>query len=145
MADEPLSRRQLNARFIRDTMRAQGLSYQQAARLLRTNIHTLRGWMKPRSAHAAPDMAVELICLKTGTPLPPWLDRPMTPIADMLRVVRREIALREKVYPRQLELGRMKRAEAEFQLDAMKDVARLLELIEANEELAAAIDRALAR
>jgi DNA-binding transcriptional regulator YiaG len=70
---EPAPRRELNARFIRDVIQAEGLSYAEAARLLRTSIHTLRGWMKPSSAGAAPDMAVELLCLKTGFALPPWI------------------------------------------------------------------------
>jgi hypothetical protein len=50
------------------------LTYAETAVMLRISIHTLRGWMKPNGPNDAPDMAVDLLCLKTGADLPPWIE-----------------------------------------------------------------------
>lgn len=68
----------------------------------------------------------------------------MPPIADMMRCARREIALREQVYPRQVELGKLKRATADFELDAMRGILRLLEIVAASDEIVALIDKVAA-
>lgn len=49
------------------------------------------------------------------------------PIADMIACIRRELAMRERVYPRQVEANRMKQAEADQELRRMRGVLALLQ------------------
>lgn len=68
--------RRRNADFIRELIAKRSLSHQRVADLCRVSIHTMRAWMKPpfsKSSTPAPDMAVELLCLKLGEPVPTWL------------------------------------------------------------------------
>lgn len=55
-------------------MRANKLSYERTAGLLRVSIFTLRNWMKPAHRNDAPEWAVDLFHLKTGAALPPWME-----------------------------------------------------------------------
>ncbi len=49
------------------------------------------------------------------------------PIADMIACIRRELAMRQRVYPRQVEANRMKQAEADQELRRMQAVLNLLQ------------------
>lgn len=49
------------------------------------------------------------------------------PVAEMLTCIRRELAMRERVYPRQVAANRMKRAEADQELRRMRAVLALLQ------------------
>lgn len=65
-----------NADIIRAVATEAGLSRARLAELCRVSPHTVDAWLKPptsRSHNRAPDMAVELLCLKLGRPLPPEL------------------------------------------------------------------------
>ena len=48
-------------------------------------------------------------------------------LEDQIKIVKREIALREKVYPRQVDYGRMDKEEADRELGGMKGVLETLE------------------
>ena len=53
---------------IHETIRAAGLTRQQAADLLYVSVHTLNAWLRPPSNagyRVAPQMAAELLALKT--------------------------------------------------------------------------------
>ncbi len=54
----------------------------------------------------------------------------MISLRDQIACVRREIALRERVYPRQIADGRMKQEEADRELARMKAVLDMLERVE---------------
>lgn len=69
MSDE----RKRNAHWIRQIMREEELTYEETAKLLHVSVHSLRQWMKPSQDRDAPDMAVDLLCLKRAASLPPWL------------------------------------------------------------------------
>ncbi len=43
---------------------------------------------------------------------------------EKLKVLKREIALRIQVYPTSIRLGKMKREEAQHQIDVMRAIAR---------------------
>lgn len=47
-------------------------------------------------------------------------------LADQIRAVGREIAMRERVYPRFVDAGRMQQAAADRELGAMRAVLRTL-------------------
>jgi hypothetical protein len=49
------------------------------------------------------------------------------PIADQIRCVRREIAMREAVYPRRVAIKKMKQETADHELAAMRAVLATLE------------------
>lgn len=49
------------------------------------------------------------------------------PIADMIACVRRELAMRERVYPNQVKANRMKPAEADLELRRMRGVLAFLQ------------------
>lgn len=48
--------------------------------------------------------------------------------------VRREIAMRERVYPGQVTRGKMRQSEAAFALDRMRAVLRTLEFLQTHRE-----------
>jgi hypothetical protein len=48
-------------------------------------------------------------------------------LGDMLGSVRREVAMRERVYPRWVDLRKMTQEKADFELRTMKAVEELLE------------------
>ncbi len=50
----------------------------------------------------------------------------MTPLADQIACVKREIALRERLYPRWIVGGRLRRADAEREIATMKAVLETL-------------------
>lgn len=50
----------------------------------------------------------------------------MTPLADQIACVRREIAMRERAYPRFVHAGKMSRATAEREIQTMKTVLETL-------------------
>jgi DNA-binding transcriptional regulator YiaG len=53
------------------------LTVSDVARLVRVSEHTVRAWIKSpgsKSHNAMPDMAVELLFLKVGEPVPASLD-----------------------------------------------------------------------
>jgi hypothetical protein len=54
----------------------------------------------------------------------------MISVRDQIACVRREIALRERVYPRQIAAGKMKQAEADAELARMRAVLATLETVE---------------
>lgn len=57
------------------------------------------------------------------------------PIEDQIAEVRREIAMRERVYPNFILKGRLTREGAKRQLDRLKAVLATLEAIEAKGRL----------
>lgn len=48
-------------------------------------------------------------------------------IEDQIRCVQREIEMREKVYPRWVDIGRMSYQQAMLEIDTMREVKRTLE------------------
>lgn len=54
----------------------------------------------------------------------------MISLRDQIACVRRELALRERVYPRQVAAGNMKQAEADTEVARMKAVLDMLERVE---------------
>lgn len=48
-------------------------------------------------------------------------------IEEQLAAVRREVAMRERVYPRWVEAGRMTAEKADHEIEAMKNVAATLQ------------------
>lgn len=66
-------RRERNRLWLLRILHEHELSNAAAAELMRVPFYTLKGWLKTESPNAAPDMAVELLCLKLREPLPPWL------------------------------------------------------------------------
>lgn len=54
-------------------------------------------------------------------------------IEDQIREVKREIALRKRVYPMQIEAGKMADWQAEAPLGKMESVLKTLERAKANE------------
>lgn len=48
-------------------------------------------------------------------------------VSDQIQIVRREIALRERVYPRQVAASKMTQKEADHQLGGMRSVLATLE------------------
>jgi hypothetical protein len=55
----------------------------------------------------------------------------MVDLAVQISCVKREIALRERVYPRQVKLGRMAEGKADQELVAMRAVLATLEALKA--------------
>jgi hypothetical protein len=53
-------------------------------------------------------------------------------ISAQIACIRRELALRERVYPAQIARGKMKRAAAEYEFRAMRAVLRTLERAQAD-------------
>lgn len=53
----------------------------------------------------------------------------MISIGDQIRAVKREIAMRERVYPRRVAAKQMKAEAAEHELAAMRAVLATLELV----------------
>jgi hypothetical protein len=51
---------------------------------------------------------------------------PRIPFADQIACVRREIAMRERVYPKWVNAGRMKAKAAEREIAAMRAVLEIL-------------------
>jgi hypothetical protein len=51
---------------------------------------------------------------------------------DHITEVRREIALRERVYPGWVQRGRLTEGQATYALEAMREVRRTLERLEAD-------------
>lgn len=51
---------------------------------------------------------------------------------DQIKCVKREIAMRERVYPSFIARGKLKPHEAEWQLEAMKAVLKTLTDLQAN-------------
>jgi hypothetical protein len=58
----------------------------------------------------------------------------MPDVAAMIDSIKREIALRERCYPKWVAAGRMRQAEARRELDTMAAVLRLLLLVKAWSE-----------
>jgi hypothetical protein len=54
----------------------------------------------------------------------------MISLRDQIACVRRELALRERVYPSQIAAGKMKQAEADTELARMRAVLDTLEHVE---------------
>lgn len=52
---------------LREVMRGGGMSYQQTADALYVSLDTVKAWLKP-SRNDPPEMAIELLALKTGQP-----------------------------------------------------------------------------
>ena len=50
-------------------------------------------------------------------------------LEEQLRCVEREIAMRERVYPRWVDAGRMKPDKAEYELKCMAEVKRTLQAL----------------
>lgn len=55
---------------------------------------------------------------------------PPVTLADQIRCVEREIALRRHVYPRQVSIGRMKPGEADEEIRRMESVLATLRSLE---------------
>jgi hypothetical protein len=49
------------------------------------------------------------------------------PITEQIRCAKRELAMRERVYPKWVETGRMKREEADRELAAMQAIVATLQ------------------
>lgn len=58
----------------------------------------------------------------------------MTPITDQITCVKREISMRERVYPNWVERRRMNQEQATREITAMRDVLRTLEAVKAGLE-----------
>jgi hypothetical protein len=56
-------------------------------------------------------------------------------IQDQLKCVRRELTMRERVYGRRVEAGKMTPGQAQREIDAMQAVVETLQRIEAGELL----------
>ena len=56
-------------------------------------------------------------------------------IQEQIKCVKREIGLRQRVYPRQIEAGRMSNAKATDELKRMQAVLKTLEQVEKGERL----------
>ena len=54
----------------------------------------------------------------------------MATLAEQIACVRREIAMRERVYPKWVEGGRMKQADANRELETMKAVLETVQKVE---------------
>jgi len=50
------------------------------------------------------------------------------PVSELLRAAERELAMRERVYPKWIAAGKMKQADADRELRAMRQIADLLDL-----------------
>lgn len=59
----------------------------------------------------------------------------MTHLPDQIAAVRREIAMRERVYPRWVAAGRMTAAKAAQETQAMRDVLATLERVDRETRL----------
>ena len=59
----------------------------------------------------------------------------MIALPEQIACVRREISMRERVYPRWVELGRMTQAKADQETEAMRAVLETLVAKEASERL----------
>lgn len=59
----------------------------------------------------------------------------MTTLADEIACVRREVGMRERVYPRWVQLGRMSQTQADKETVAMKAVLTRLERLAEAERL----------
>ena len=57
----------------------------------------------------------------------------MISLRSQIQEVRREIAMREHVYPGQIRAGKMRRGEAEEHLERMRAVLETLERLEASQ------------
>jgi hypothetical protein len=57
----------------------------------------------------------------------------MIPIAQQLEEVQREIALREREYPRQVASGEMRQSVAVYRMECMRAVLRALEWLRDNQ------------
>jgi hypothetical protein len=51
----------------------------------------------------------------------------LIPPTELLVIARREVAMRERVYPRQIEAGKMKPAKAEHEIEGMRQICAILE------------------
>lgn len=60
---------------------------------------------------------------------------PQVPLTDQITEVRREITMRERIYPRWVETGRLTKAAAERQTDAMRAVMATLLAVASNRSL----------
>jgi len=56
----------------------------------------------------------------------------MTSLAQQIEEVEREIALREKVYPNQVRMGKMRRSVADFHIERMRATLRTLQWVMKN-------------
>lgn len=56
-------------------------------------------------------------------------------IAEQVKCVKREIAMRERVYPRWVASGKMPAAKADYETEAMKAVLETLKKVEAEGRL----------
>lgn len=54
-------------------------------------------------------------------------------IGEQIAEVRREIALRKGVYPRQVSAGKMKQKDADYHLSCIESVLKTLQCVQANE------------
>lgn len=61
--------------------------------------------------------------------------RAMVPLDEQIKEVRREIAMRESVYPRWVSTGKMTQRLADSRLEAMREVERTLAAIPAADLL----------
>lgn len=62
-----------NRDCIRAAIEFAGVTQREAAALVHVPLQTLKGWVKQAGPNVAPDMAVELLCLKVGYPVPEFL------------------------------------------------------------------------
>jgi hypothetical protein len=51
------------------------------------------------------------------------------PLTDQIKCAKRELAIRESVYPKWVQSGRMKREVAAYEIDAMRAVVASLEAL----------------
>jgi hypothetical protein len=50
----------------------------------------------------------------------------MKPISELLKCAERELAMRERVYPKRVQEGKMDAVKAAHELECMKDIVQLL-------------------
>lgn len=62
-------------------------------------------------------------------------DSPQVPMTEQFLCVQREITMRERVYPRWIEAGRMTAKKAEHEIRSMKAVLVTLEKLQISERL----------
>lgn len=58
----------------------------------------------------------------------------MKSLDDQIKCVQREIAMRERVYPKLVESGRMRQSTADHELECMKDVLENLQRLRKVEQ-----------
>lgn len=49
------------------------------------------------------------------------------PLSEQIDAAKRELGMRQRVYPRFVEQGRMRQAKADYEIGAMADIIRTLE------------------